>query len=147
MGPKPCFTMAKSFKHKTGVAPTPLPDSAKDLLDFLEEERSNETLDNTEESSVTSVTNVINVPAEIDQNGSPVYVRNTFIVREDYLDQLRDAVHTKRKAGNYLYSQKDALEEALQLFFAHTTIEARPRELRQREQQRNAKIRQGKKSG
>lgn len=130
-----------------------MPDSAKDLLDFLEEERSNETLDNTQEPSIISVTNITSVDGvtsvsdEINADGSPVYVRNTFIVREDYLDQLRDAVHTKRKAGNYLYSQKDALEEALQLFFAHTTIEARPRELRQREQQRNAKIRQGKKSG
>ena len=145
--------MAKSFKNKAGAAPAPLPDSAKDLLDFLEEERSNETLDNTQEPSITSVTNITSVDGvtsvsdEINADGSPVYVRNTFIVREDYLDQLRDAVHTKRKAGNYLYSQKDALEEALQLFFAHTTIEARPRELRQREQQRNAKIRQGKKSG
>jgi hypothetical protein len=134
--------MAKSFKKKTET-PVPLvPDSAKDLLDFLEEERGAENFDNTKEQNVKSVTGVI---SETDnQEAFPAYVRNTFIVREDYLDQLRDVVHTRRKAGNYLYSQKDALEEALQLFLAQTAIEARPAELKQRELQRNAKIRRGK---
>jgi hypothetical protein len=131
--------MAKSFKKKTDTPAPPVPDSAKDLLDFLEEENGTVTSENTQKQSVSNVTSVTNV-----QETFPVYVRNTFIVREDYLDQLRDVVHTRRKAGNYLYSQKDALEEALQLFLAHTAIEARPAELKQREQQRNAKIRRGK---
>ncbi len=134
--------MAKSFKKKAETPAPPVPDSAKDLLDFLEEESGTITPGNTQKQSVGSVTNVISV-ADV-QETAPVYVRNTFIVREDYLDQLRDVVHTRRKAGNYLYSQKDALEEALQLFLAQTAIEARPAELKQREQQRNAKIRRGK---
>ena len=153
--------MAKSFKQ---LAPTPTVQkrtSEKDIFDFLEEKPiatpSNQAQDNTSNTSntkgkasgnkrsinssaaksvedVSSVTNVTN--EEVD-------VRQTFIIGEQYLNRLKDFVHTKRVAGQYEYTQKQALHEALDRLFEGATIEERPAHIRQQEEARKQRIRRG----
>jgi hypothetical protein len=43
--------------------------------------------------------------------------RHTWIVRKDQLETLKDYVHSKRLEGETDYSQKRAIEEALDLLF------------------------------
>ncbi|MCB2411137.1 hypothetical protein [Hymenobacter lucidus] len=83
------------------------------------------------DSSVTDVTN-----EDID-------VRQTFILGLQYLDRLKDYVHTKRTGGQYEYTQKQALHDALDRLFEGATIEARPAHIRQQEESRKQKIRRG----
>lgn len=75
-------------------------------------------------------------------------VRQTFVLGATYLEQLRDYVHDRRSRGDYLYSQRQALEEALDLLFAGSQgIAPRPASLREREQQRRVRIRAGRRAG
>jgi hypothetical protein len=72
-------------------------------------------------------------------------VRQTFVVGEMYLERLRDYVHDRRLRGNYLYSQRQALQEALDLFFASKEpVAPRPASLREQEQHRRVRIREGR---
>jgi hypothetical protein len=74
-------------------------------------------------------------------------VRQTFVVRHRYLDQLLDYVHARRASGDYAYSQKQALEEAFDLLFAQTPLAApRPEQVRVKEKQHKELIRRGKKT-
>ncbi|MBX0293193.1 hypothetical protein K3G63_22300 [Hymenobacter sp. HSC-4F20] len=70
-------------------------------------------------------------------------MRQTFIIGQQYLEQLKDYVHTRRVAGQYEYTQKQALHEALELLFASATIEARPAHIREQEESRRQRIRRG----
>lgn len=73
--------------------------------------------------------------------------RQTFVVGRRYLEQLRDFVHARRTKGDYTYSQKQALQEALDLLFASDGLAApRPAQAREREQQRRLRIQQGRRS-
>lgn len=75
-------------------------------------------------------------------------VRQTFVLSEQHLEQLRDFVHARRAGGDYLYSQKQALQEALELLFATASPAApRPAQLREREQQRRTRIQRGRING
>lgn len=75
-------------------------------------------------------------------------VRQTFVLSEQHLEQLRDFVHARRAGGDYLYSQKQALQEALELLFATASPAApRPAQLREREQQRRTRIQRGRTAG
>lgn len=74
-------------------------------------------------------------------------VRQTFVVSKCHLEHLRDYVHARRAQGEYTYSQKQALQEALDLLFAGTTTVApRPVQAREREQQHRQRIQQGRRS-
>lgn len=74
-------------------------------------------------------------------------VRQTFVVSKRHLEHLRDYVHARRTQGEYTYSQKQALQEALDLLFAGTTAVApRPVQAREREQQHRQRIQQGRRS-
>lgn len=120
--------MAKSFKKSA----TKALDSSKDFLDLLE--------DGPKKKVVQQVSSDLPVEDE-----KPLVVRQTFIIGPDYLDKIKDLVYTIRRSGNFEYSQKDALHDALDLLFANSTITQRPQEVRDKEEKRNQKIRQGKK--
>jgi len=81
-----------------------------------------------------------NVPAILELSD----IRQSFIIREDYLDQLKDYVHMRKVQGNIYYTQKQALHESLDLLFKDAKLEKRPEKLRQKEDLRRDKIRQGK---
>lgn len=64
-------------------------------------------------------------------------VRQTFVLSRAHLERLRDYVHDHRASGEYLYSQKQALEEALDLLFARSSpVAPRPQQVRDLEYQR-----------
>ena len=72
-------------------------------------------------------------------------VRQTFVLSQGHLEQLRDHVHARRIGGDYNYSQKQALQAALDLLFASTTpVSPRPEQVRELEQQRRERIQQGR---
>ena len=72
-------------------------------------------------------------------------VRQTFVFSRGYLEQLRDYVHARRTQGDYYYSQKQALQEALNLLFAQAEpAPPRPAQAREREQQHRERIQQGR---
>ena len=71
--------------------------------------------------------------------------RQTFVVRRHLLERVRDYVHARRAKGDYTYSQKQALEEAFTEFLAaRETAQPRPSEAREREQQFQARVREGR---
>jgi hypothetical protein len=71
--------------------------------------------------------------------------RQTFVVRRHLLEQMRDYVHARRAKGDYAYSQKQALEEALTEFLtAREPAQPRPPEAREREQQFQTRVREGR---
>lgn len=119
--------MAKSFKKSA----TKALDSSKDFLDLLE--------DGPKKKVVQQVSSDLPVEEE-----KPSVIRQTFIIGPEYLDRIKDLVYTKRKSGDFEYSQKDALHDALDLLFAKSNITQRPQEVRDKEERRNQKIRAGK---
>jgi hypothetical protein len=72
-------------------------------------------------------------------------VRQTLILSKNHLEQLRDLVHARRTAGDYAYSQKQAVREALDLLFAANGIAApRSDQARDRERQHRERISKGR---
>jgi|GEM_PF-2228298 len=72
-------------------------------------------------------------------------VRQTFVLSRSHLEQLRDYVHARRAGGDYHYSQKQALQQALDLLFTTSgTASPRPSQAREREEQHRERIRQGR---
>lgn len=72
-------------------------------------------------------------------------VRQTFILGQEHLEKLRDHVHARKAGGDYNYSQKQALQEALDLLFASgAPVAPRPDQVRELEQQRREQIQQGR---
>lgn len=72
-------------------------------------------------------------------------LRQTFVVSSAQLEQLRDYVHARRAQGDYEYSQKQALQEALSLLFASVPqAPPRPSQTRELEQRRRERIRRGR---
>ncbi|MEM1137277.1 MAG: hypothetical protein AAGI07_15670 [Bacteroidota bacterium] len=43
------------------------------------------------------------------------WVRHTFIIKPENLEDLKDIVHTVKSTGEYQYSQKQALDDAIKL--------------------------------
>ena len=81
---------------------------------------------------------------EIEQ---PKDVRQTFVVREDYLEKLKDYVHMIRVTEDSYFTQKDAMHEALDMLFESAgEIKPRPDKLKEREQDRAQRIRRGRAS-
>jgi hypothetical protein len=72
-------------------------------------------------------------------------VRQTFVLEGDHLERIRDYVHARRSQGDYRYSQKQMIEEALDLFLAsRTPAPPRPTELREQERQLRVRIQEGR---
>jgi hypothetical protein len=154
--------MAKTFK--TSAAPATAepakPISERDFFDLTDEpvaqqadkpekEAGNtdntsnkKNIINTRNNNNTSNTNsqvVDSVPLEERD------LRQTFVVSSGQLEQLRDYVHARRVTGDYEYSQKQALQEALSLLFASVPqAPPRPSQTRELEQRRRERIRRGR---
>lgn len=157
--------MAKTFKTIPAPATEPAkPISERDFFDLTDEpiaqqadkqEGSNagnnnnigNTRNNKNPVSTSNSSNISNTNKEI---VSPLAVeerdlRQTFVVSSAQLEQLRDYVHARRAQGDYEYSQKQALQEALSLLFASVPqAPPRPSQTREMEQRRRERIRRGR---
>lgn len=164
--------MAKTFKNLTPPAAAPAPAkpvSERDFFDLTDEpvpevasKKQVSKTDNTDNTNNTSNTNALigkNSTGNTSNTGptlapTPVAkpeevedrdLRQTFVVSSKQLEQLRDHVHARRAQGDYEYSQKQALQEALALLFASVPQAApRPSQTRELEQQRRERIRRGR---
>ena len=161
--------MAKTFKNlPRPVEPTaPKPLSERDFFDLTDEPTpakkavgKAETAHNTRNTSNSGNTSNIGNKSNTDELGisgqesssgitaavvGSEGVRQTFVLSRGHLEQLRDYVHARRAQGDYTYSQKQALQEALDLLFASAEPAApRPAQARELEQQRRQRIQRGR---
>ena len=155
--------MPKTFKNlpRPGEHPAPKPTSERDFFDLSDESEpvkkpaeSPKTVRNTGNTSNNSNTgntaeagSVVSLPAAEPTAASdaPDGVRQTFVLSRGHLEQLRDYVHARRVQGEYTYSQKQALQEALDLLFAGAApAPPRPAQAREQEQQRRQRIQRGR---
>ena len=154
--------MAKTFK--TTSAPTAAepakPISERDFFDLTDEpvaqsvdkqEKQPENTGNTNNKKKAVNTgnskNTSNTNTEVADSVMPEErdLRQTFVVSSGQLEQLRDYVHARRATGDYEYSQKQALQEALSLLFASVPqAPPRPSQTRELEQRRRERIRRGR---
>lgn len=161
--------MAKTFKNLPQSEPraVPKPVSERDFFDLTDDPRptrlsiatlpathNSSTTSNTGNTSITDNTDngdnvgdtimssVSTVAASVVEGGD---ARQTFVLSRSHLEKLRDYVHARRSEGDYNYSQKQALQEALDLLFASAApVAPRPDQAREREQQRRQRIQQGR---
>lgn len=161
--------MAKTFKNLSaaGEATTAKPTSERDFFDLTDDIAPvqkpaakpvvSKTTSNTDNTSNTG--NKINnkraskaeVPVTVaapEADDASDGVRQTFVLSRGHLEKLRDFVHARRSRGEYTYSQKQALQDALDLLFA-TDVPAAPRpaKAREQEQQRRERIQRGRRAG
>ena len=157
--------MAKTFKTipAPAAAEPAKPISERDFFDLTDEPRAQqagkqgEALSNTKNTDNTRKTeksvNTGNSNNTSNTNAKPVGplpveerdLRQTFVVSSAQLEQLRDYVHARRAQGDYEYSQKQALQEALSLLFASVPqAPPRPSQTRELEQRRRERIRRGR---
>lgn len=154
--------MAKTFKTTPApaAAAPAKPISERDFFDLTDEpiaqpadkqekepENTSNTnnkkkLVNTSNSKNTSNTNTEDAGSLLPEERD---LRQTFVVSSGQLEQLRDYVHARRANGDYEYSQKQALQEALSLLFASVPqAPPRPSQTRELEQRRRERIRRGR---
>ncbi|HEX8328322.1 MAG TPA: hypothetical protein VF629_12325 [Hymenobacter sp.] len=156
--------MAKTFKNlpRPGEPNAPKPTSERDFFDLSDEPapakkpteqlksvRSTDNIGNTSNMGKTGntneVTDAISPFPSLATKTAPDGVRQTFVLSRGHLEQLRDYVHARRAQGEYTYSQKQALQEALELLFAGAApAPPRPAQAREQEQQRRQRIQQGR---
>jgi hypothetical protein len=128
----PAVSAADNTGNKSNTGSTSKPASAK--LSAKSATAGNN--DNTSNTAGPSV----ELPAAEERD-----MRQTFVVSSTQLEQLRDYVHARRAQGNYEYSQKQALQEALSMLFASVPqAPPRPSQTRELEQQRRDRIRRGR---
>ena len=156
--------MAKTFK----TIPTPATEPAKPISerDFfdLTDEPLEQQVDKQTESKLSNTKNTLNTDnikktvntgnksntnTTVEPISPPIIedrdLRQTFVVSSAQLEQLRDYVHARRAQGDYEYSQKQALQEALSLLFASVPqAPPRPSQTRELEQRRRERIRRGR---
>lgn len=125
----------KNFKNSINQTNIPAKSGIQGLFSTTDD------LGNSDESSTSlkakEVTPVISVTlSDLDLKD----VRQTFIIRNDYLEKLKDYVHHKRQAGYSFYTQKEALQEALEAFFSLLDVPTRPDFIKEAEQKRASRI-------
>lgn len=125
----------KDFKNSINQTNIPAKSGIQGLFSTTDD------LGNSDESAtslkVKEVTPVISVTlSDLDLKD----VRQTFIIRNDYLEKLKDYVHHKRQAGYSFYTQKEALQEALEAFFSLQDVPTRPDFIKEAEQKRANRI-------
>jgi len=154
--------MAKTFKTtpSPAAAEPAKPISERDFFDLTDEPVAQPAAKTEKEKASSSNTrniknsvntsnknNTSNTPSEIAEPLVPEErdLRQTFVVSSRQLEQLRDYVHARRAKGDYEYSQKQALQEALSLLFASVPqAPPRPSQTRELEQRRRERIRRGR---
>ena len=114
--------MGKSFKQLL----TPRPESQKDILDLTFEEKDNQLIQN---SSKTP-----SILEDITSNSS---VKQSFMIDTEYFEKLKNYVHTRRVNGEFDYTQKSALHDAMDLLFQTIVIIERPEAVIQKEKHRS----------
>jgi hypothetical protein len=148
--------MAKTFKTTSAPAVEPAkPISERDFFDLTDEplaqqvgkQRGNKPGNTENTNNTKQPVNTSNTTGEA--VGPPAVeardLRQTFVVSSAQLEQLRDYVHARRAQGDYEYSQKQALQEALSLLFASVPqAPPRPSQTRELEQRRRERIRRGR---
>ena len=158
--------MAKTFKNLSpaGESATPKPASEMDFFDLSDNSAPVQKLDGkgVASSNKSNIVNNINTgntgnkkrgvkaavpagPAVVEAGDATDGVRQTFVLSRGHLEQLRDYVHARRSQGDYTYSQKQALQEGLNLLFATGAPAApRPAQTREQEQLRRERILRGR---
>lgn len=58
--------------------------------------------------------------------------RQTFLLRKETIDKIKDFVYTQKISGDILFTQKDLLERALSEFFKGKEITKRPVDFKER---------------
>lgn len=159
--------MAKTFKNLSaaGEATTAKPTSERDFFDLTDDivpvqkpaAKPVGTLENSNTGNISNTgnksTNKRATKAEVtvaatEADDATDGVRQTFVLSRGHLEQLRDFVHARRSQGEYTYSQKQALQDALDLLFATGAPAApRPAKAREQEQQRRERIQRGRRAG
>ena len=156
--------MAKTFKTtpSPAAAEPAKPISERDFFDLTDEPvaqpADKKEKDPTSSSNTRSTKNTVNTSNKNNTSNTTPEVadsvvpeerdlRQTFVVSSGQLEQLRDYVHARRAKGDYEYSQKQALQEALSLLFASVPqAPPRPSQTRELEQRRRERIRRGRAS-
>ena len=166
--------MAKTFKNLPNPSEVKAskPTSERDFFDLSDDtslvkkpatiQQRSGNIDNTINSNNTGNTNntgnkkrnkegaAAAVPESSDGNEamSSPGVRQTFVLSPGHLERLRDYVHVRRVEGEYNYSQRQALQEALDLLFATVgSVPPRPDKVREQQLQHGQRIRQGRQTG
>jgi len=154
--------MAKTFKTTSApaAAEPAKPISERDFFDLTDEpvaqlaDKQEKALENT--SNIDNKKRAVNNSNSKNTSNTTIEVidsvmpeerdlRQTFVVSSGQLEQLRDYVHARRATGDYEYSQKQALQEALSLLFASVPqAPPRPSQTRELEQRRRERIRRGR---
>lgn len=57
-----------------------------------------------------------------------VLKRQTFLLKEDTIETIKDIVYTEKMAGNLLFTQKELIEQALEVYLINKNITKRPAE-------------------
>lgn len=158
--------MAKTFKNlpPAGEPATPKPASEMDFLDHFDNSASvqnpagravaanskSNTVNNSNTGNISNTERIVKAkvpvaPTAMEVGDAADGVRQTFVLSRGHLEQLRDYVHARRSQGDYTYSQKQALQEGLDLLFANAAPAApRPAQTRELEQQRRERILRGR---
>jgi hypothetical protein len=153
--------MAKTFKTTPApaAAEPAKPISERDFFDLTDEpvaqpadkqekaKNTGNTINKRKTVNTGSSKNTSNTTIEAADSVMPEErdLRQTFVVSSGQMEQLRDYVHARRAAGDYEYSQKQALQEALSLLFASVPqAPPRPSQTRELEQRRRERIRRGR---
>lgn len=63
--------------------------------------------------------------------------RQTFLLKEDTIETIKDFVYTQKMAGNLLFTQKDLIEQAIDSFLQNKTITKRPDEFVEKRGRKN----------
>lgn len=68
----------------------------------------------------------------IDEFSAENLQRQTFLLRKETIDRIKDFVYTQKISGDILFTQKDLLEKALSEFFNGKQITKRPVDFKER---------------
>ena len=158
--------MAKTFKNlpRPGESAAPKPTSERDFFELSDVDEpvkkptgsQNKARNTSNTNNISNSSNTDNTAKTQNVTAEPVIepaavsaasegVRQTFVLSRGHLEQLRDYVHDRRVRGEYTYSQKQALQEALDLLFAGSPpVAQRPQETRILEQQQQERIKRGR---
>lgn len=161
--------MAKTFKNlpRPGEPTAPKPTSERDFFELSdvdepvkkpaesqnEARNTSNTSNSSNNSNTGNISNTIQTTSAVTvptvepttTNAASDGVRQTFVLSRGHLEQLRDYVHARRVQGEYTYSQKQALQQALDMLFASSPpVAQRPEQTRQLEQQQQERIKRGR---
>ena len=85
-----------------------------------------DSIDKTNISAKKGISSLFTGPGVKEENNTvltdkyPEEIRQTFIIKSNHLEKIRDYVHLKRQQGDSMFTQKDALQEAFELLFKKT---------------------------